>query len=452
MSAVATEDRAAAEAVQWLREHQAPDGWWCGEMSTNATMTAEHVLLCRFLGLDTSRIREGAVRHLLEGQREDGSWALYFDGPADLSTTIESYAALKVLGHDPASREMARALRVVHRLGGVVRARIFTKMWLALFGAYPWRGVPSMPPELIHLPAWAPLNLYDFSCWARGTIAPLLIVLSRKPMRPLGVSLDELVASGTEAELARPPGSGAFWWLDQLQKLYEALPWQPGRAVARRRVVGWIVERQEADGSWGGIQPPWVYSLIALHLEGMPLDHPILRRGIDGLQGFAVEDEHGWRLQACMSPVWDTAWALRALSAAGVAAEDEMVVGAVRWLLREQIPGRTPGIGTWPGGAGAGALRTPPPTAVTGASAGPSWRTAEVGPSSLRTMSTRTSTTRRWWSGRCAKRAPRTPATRSRARSGGAVPCARATAPGPRSTATTPRDSCTASRLATSGR
>ena len=342
MSAVATEDRAAAEAVQWLREHQAPDGWWCGEMSTNATMTAEHVLLCRFLGLDTSRIREGAVRHLLEGQREDGSWALYFDGPADLSTTIESYAALKVLGHDPASREMARALRVVHRLGGVVRARIFTKMWLALFGAYPWRGVPSMPPELIHLPAWAPLNLYDFSCWARGTIAPLLIVLSRKPMRPLGVSLDELVASGTEAELARPPGSGAFWWLDQLQKLYEALPWQPGRAVARRRVVGWIVERQEADGSWGGIQPPWVYSLIALHLEGMPLDHPILRRGIDGLQGFAVEDEHGWRLQACMSPVWDTAWALRALSAAGVAAEDEMVVGAVRWLLREQIPGRTP--------------------------------------------------------------------------------------------------------------
>lgn len=327
--------------MQWLREHQDPAGWWCGEMSTNATMTAEHVLLCRFLGLDTSRIREGAVRHLLEGQREDGSWALYHDGPADLSTTIESYVALKVLGQDPAGAVMTRALRVVHRLGGVARARVFTKMWLALFGVYPWRGVPSMPPELIHLPAWAPLNLYNFSCWARGTIAPLLIVLSRKPVRPLGVSLGELVVPGTEPELSRLPGGGVFWWLDQLQKLYETLPWQPGRARARRRVVDWIVERQEADGSWGGIQPPWVYSLIALHLEGMPLDHPVLRRGIAGLDGFAVEDEHGWRLQACMSPVWDTAWALRALSAAGIDRQDEMVAGAVRWLLAEQIPGRS---------------------------------------------------------------------------------------------------------------
>jgi squalene-hopene/tetraprenyl-beta-curcumene cyclase len=73
----------------------------------------------------------------------------------------------------------------------------------------------------------------------------------------------------------------------------------------------------------------------------MPLDHPILRRGLDGLQGFAVEDDDGWRLQACMSPVWDTAWALRALSAAGVERHDDMVVRAVRWLLQEQTPGRT---------------------------------------------------------------------------------------------------------------
>jgi squalene-hopene/tetraprenyl-beta-curcumene cyclase len=210
-------------------------------------------------------------------------------------------------------------------------------MWLALFGQYPWAGVPTMPPELVHLPSWAPLNLYDFACWARGTIAPLLIVSSRRPVRSLGLELPELVAPGTEHLLTRVPGRGLFWWLDGLLKRYEQLPRQPGRARARRRLVDWIVERQEADGGWGGIQPPWVYSLIALHLEGMPLDHPVMRRGIRGLDGFAVEDADGWRLQACMSPVWDTAWVVLALRRAGVPPEDERLRRAVRWLLDEQI-------------------------------------------------------------------------------------------------------------------
>ena len=324
-------------AVDWLWQRQDGEGWWVGELGTNATMTAEHVLLLRFLGLPLDAIRAGAVQHLLGCQRHDGSWALYHDGPADLSTTVETYAALKVLGVDPAREEMTRALRVILQLGGVARARVFTKIWLALFGEYPWAGVPSMPPELVHFPLWAPLNLYDFACWARGTIAPLLIVISRRPVRSLGVGLSELAAPGTERLLTRVPGSGMFWWLDKLQKLYERLPRQPGRARARRELVDWIVERQEADGGWGGIQPPWVYSLIALNVEGMGLDHPVMRRGIQGLDGFTLEDEGGWRFQACMSPVWDTAWAVLALRRAGVPREDARLQRAVGWLLQEQI-------------------------------------------------------------------------------------------------------------------
>src|SRR5215510_9393874 len=261
-------------------------------------MTAEHVLLLSFLGMPLDAIRAGAVQHIMSTQRGDGSWAQFYGGPADLSTTIEAYAALKVLGVNGAGDAMTRALRTVHNLGGVARARVFTKIWLALFGQYPWAGVPSMPPELVHFPLWAPFNLYDFACWARGTIAPLLIVISRRPVRP---------------------------------------PRQPGRARARRKLVSWVVERQEADGGWGGIQPPWVYSLIALHLEGMGLDHPVMRKGIQGLDGFALEDEGGWRFQACMSPVWDTAWVVLALRQAGVPRDDPRLEKAIRWLLAEQI-------------------------------------------------------------------------------------------------------------------
>lgn len=328
-------------AVDWLLERQSPEGWWVGELETNVTMTAEHVLLLRFLGLDAEldRIRAGAIRHVLGEQRPDGSWALYHAGPADLSTTIEAYVALKVLGLDPAAEPMQRALAVITRLGGLARARVFTKIWLALFGEHPWKGIPTMPPELVYLPQWVPLNLYDFACWARGTIAPLLIVISRRPRRRLGMSLTELTVPGTEAELWRVPGSGPFWWLDQLLKAYERVPWKPGRRRARRLLADWITAHQERDGSWGGIQPPWVYSLIALALEGRDLDNPVVRRGLQGMERFVLEDEGGWRFQACMSPVWDTAWALRLLSRLDLGPSRSAITRAVDWLLGEQITG-----------------------------------------------------------------------------------------------------------------
>jgi squalene-hopene/tetraprenyl-beta-curcumene cyclase len=340
---VSASSQALHASVDWLLAQQSPEGWWSGELETNVTMTAEHVLLYRFVGLPLEGIREGAIEHILHHQRSDGSWALYYDGPADLSTTIEAYVALKVLGVDPSRDEMREALGVIHRAGGVANARVFTKIWLAIFGKYPWRGVPSLPPELVYFPLWMPFNLYDFACWARGTVAPLTIVVSKKPVRDLGVDVSEIVLPGTETELTRVRGSGWLMGVERLQKFYERLPFQPFRNDAQRRIARWVVQRQEADGSWGGIQPPWVYSLIALDLMGFGLDHPVVRKGIDGFERFIIHDREGWRFQACMSPVWDTAWAVRALALAGFERSHPVMERAVRWLLAEQIPDDAPG-------------------------------------------------------------------------------------------------------------
>ncbi len=332
-----------AKAVDRLLATQHADGWWTDELQTNVTMTAEHVLLLRFLGVPHDSIRQGAVDHILHHQRADGSWALYYDGPADLSTTIEAYVALKVLGVDPLADPMRRALRVIRTLGGLTQTRVFTKIWMAMFGAYPWDGIPTMPPEIAHLPAWMPFNLYDFSCWARGTVAPLCIVIARRPVRELGVAVGEIVNPGTQARTHSVPGSGPLRYADKVLKLYEASPFKPGRDAACEKVAQWIVQRQESDGSWGGIQPPWVYSLIALSLQGFALDHPVMRKGLQGMERFAFSDDSGWRFQACMSPVWDTAWAVRALYQAGLRSDHPAMRKAVAWLLSEQIPAGAPG-------------------------------------------------------------------------------------------------------------
>jgi squalene-hopene/tetraprenyl-beta-curcumene cyclase len=337
-------EKALHRATGWLLQDQSTEGWWSGELETNVTMTAEHVLLFRFLGLPLDEFRAGAIAHMFHHQRSDGSWALYYDGPADLSTTIEAYVALKVLGVDPNRVEMKKALQVILCQGGVVKARVFTKIWLALFGIYPWSGVPSLPPELVFLPLWMPFNLYDFACWARGTVAPLTIVVSKRPVRRLGADVSEIISPGTESELKKVGGKRHWLMLvERLQKLYERLPKQPKREEAQRRVAQWIVERQEADGSWGGIQPPWVYSLIALDLMGYDLDHPVMRKGLDGMRRFSLDDPEGWRFLACMSPVWDTAWAVRALALAGFEASHPAMRRAVTWMLREQISDDAPG-------------------------------------------------------------------------------------------------------------
>jgi squalene-hopene/tetraprenyl-beta-curcumene cyclase len=336
-------DRHLESAVDWLLQRQHPDGWWTDELETNVTMTAEHVLLLRFLGVPFDDIREGAIRHILYNQREDGSWALYYDGPADLSTTIEAYVALKVLGVDPQTDRMQRALDVIRKLGGLADARVFTKIWMALFGKYPWDGIPTMPPEIVHLPPSVPFNLYDFSCWARGTVGPLCVVIARRPVRDLGVDISEVVNPGTEERMHHVPGSGWLWWVDKALKLYEASPLKFRRDAACKKMIEWVLERQEADGSWGGIQPPWVYSLIALNIEGYSLDHPAMQNGLKGMERFAFADENGWRFQACMSPIWDTAWAIRALYQAGLRADHPSMRRAVDWLLREQIDPKAPG-------------------------------------------------------------------------------------------------------------
>jgi len=332
---------ALARAVDHLRSLQDDAGWWKGELETNVTLDAEDLLLREFLGIRTDQETDEATRWIRSQQRQDGSWANFFDGPGDLSTTLESYVVLKLAGDAIEAPHMRAARSFIMSKGGLEATRVFTRIWMALFGFWSWDDLPDLPPELIYLPKWVPFNVYDWACWARQTIVPLTIVATLRPSRPLPFGIDELRSGISVAGPARFSWGGAFTALDRVLHGYSRVAVRPVRAAAMRRGARWIIARQEADGSWGGIQPPWVYSILALHLMGYPLDHPAVANGIRGLDRFLVREETPdgvvRRLEACQSPVWDTGLAVTALLDAGVPADDPAVTSAANWLLDEEI-------------------------------------------------------------------------------------------------------------------
>jgi squalene-hopene/tetraprenyl-beta-curcumene cyclase len=338
-----TDAQAALDAgVTHLRGLQDKTGWWKGELETNVTMDAEDLLLREFLGIRTAEETEQAARWIRSQQREDGTWANFYGGPGDLSTTIEAYVALRLAGDPVESPHLRSALAFIIDGGGLEHSRVFTRLWLALFGVWSWDELPNLPPEMIHLPTWVPFNLYDWGCWARQTVVPLTIVATLRPCRPLPFSLDELRSGDLTPPMARPyTWAGIFQRLDKGLHAYARHPIGILRRSSMRRAAEWILARQEADGSWGGIQPPWVYSILALHLMGYALDHPAVAAGIAGLDRFLIYEDTPQgvvrRLEACQSPVWDTGLALTALLDAGVPADDEAVLRASDWLLDEEI-------------------------------------------------------------------------------------------------------------------
>ena len=345
MNSDSTLDRAISRTQNFLYSTQHEEGYWWGELESNPTMEAEYVFLTHFLELSSPERNRKIRNHILSKQQSDGGWALYNNGGSDLSTSCECYLALKMIGSRATDDEMVRAREFILRKGGLEETRVFTRIWLALLGEWDWSGVPFLPPEIILLPNRLPFNIYQFSMWSRATVVPMSILLSSRPTLPVGpeARVDELFVNGRENadySMPKPEGLGVerlLYAADKLLRLSNRLPWNPARSRAKRSAEEWIVERQEADGSWGGIQPPWVYSLMALRELGYSNDHDVIRKGVEGFEHYAIEEADTWRLQPSMSPLWDTCLSVTALIDSGVAPDDPRLVRAADYLIDRQI-------------------------------------------------------------------------------------------------------------------
>ncbi|MEE8303894.1 MAG: squalene--hopene cyclase, partial [Candidatus Tectomicrobia bacterium] len=266
--------------------------------------------------------------------------------PSDLGATVEAYFAMRVAGVSPEEPDMQRARQLILSKGGLTHAHVFTKIFLALFDQYDWRGIPVIPPEIIFLPRGFHFNIYEFSSWSRSVIIPLTVLFAKKPLcvLPPERHVDELFVEppGPEryAMLRRDPRISwelLFVLLDGLLKISEKYTSPTLREAALRRVQQWLLDHQDHTGDWGGIMPAMMNSVLALTSLGYTLDSSPVAKGIEAIERFGIEEEDTFRIQPCVSPVWDTVLAVTALADSGISRTHPAIRQSVQWVVSKQI-------------------------------------------------------------------------------------------------------------------
>jgi squalene-hopene/tetraprenyl-beta-curcumene cyclase len=336
---------AAERSSRNYLQEQHEDGYWWYELESNVTITSEYLMLLHFIGLHDAERDERIARHILNNQRPDGTWAIHWGGEGDLSTTVEAYFALKLAGFSSDDPRLAKSRQFILRSGGVEGCRVFTRIFLALFGEFDWKAIPSIPVEVNLMPSWFPMSIYRMSSWARCTFVPLSIVLDLRPVRPIpeGARIRELYRDPHRMPSLSPRKLSPFSWqrffliLDRVIKAIEKTPFRMFRKKALRFTERWVREHQEHTGDWGGIQPAMVNAILALSSLGHDVSHEPIQKGLLALERFTLERDGELVLQSCISPIWDTALTSLALLHAGVDKGHPGLIEACRWLASKQI-------------------------------------------------------------------------------------------------------------------
>lgn len=342
-----------------LRAYQTQDAYWWFTLEANEAIGAEYVFLMHILDCVDPVVLKGLAERMLQEQRADGTWGLYWDAPPELSTTIECYLALRMAGISKDHPALVKARSFILHRGGITESRVFTRIHLAMFGIVPWSSVPAMPVETMLLPHWAPISVYEFSSWARACIIPLLMILEKKPVRelPEALRLDELFIEPPAerkyhddvTKVGYVSWENLFQQIDRAMKLIQPLGPKPVKQLAMRRCEDWIRTHILHTED---IYPAMAYAAIALHAAGHPIDDPVIQKALNGLTRFQQRNTgpldasvphaasaNGAHVhqQCCISPIWDTPWSATALLDSGAKANDAALIKTGRWLISKQI-------------------------------------------------------------------------------------------------------------------
>ena len=340
-------EQAIERGADHLLSLQYEEGYWLGELEADTTLESDYIYYLHVLGkAEPERIAKLA-NYVRQRQLADGGWSIYPGGPSELNATCKAYFALKLAGDDPDSPHVTRARATVHRLGGLERTNSYVRFYLALVGALGWELVPAILPELMLLPNWFYINIYEMSSWTRGIVIPMAILSALRPKfrLPEHARVDELFCDASNKAAAFDWSSQLISWrnfflaLDRALKLYEKLPWKPLRQRALREAKSWLLEHIERTEGLAAIYPAMMNSIFALIALGHGPDDPLTAREIREFSRFEIEDDDSIRMQPCVSPVWDTGIAMVALEEAGLPPNHPALVKSAEWILSKQVLG-----------------------------------------------------------------------------------------------------------------
>jgi squalene-hopene/tetraprenyl-beta-curcumene cyclase len=343
---------AAARKLLFSAQHE--DGYWCGELEADTTLESDYILLHTLLGTGDPERFQKAANWIIQHQNDDGGWNTYPSGPSNISASVKAYFGLKLAGYKADHPVLQRARKKILELGGVTEVNTFTKIYLCFFGQYDYDAVPAIPPEIVLFPNWFWFNIYEISSWSRAILVPLSICYAKKPFKkiPREMGVEELFVGGMLKSRMHLRWSkklvswrNFFLCLDRMTHWFERVHIRPLRSIALKSAEKWVLERFEMSDGLAGIYPSIMNSVIALRCQGYSLDDPQVIRALDEFEKLGIEEwvngEDTFRMQPCLSPVWDTAYAMFALGEAGVPANDPRMVKCADWILQKQV--RNPG-------------------------------------------------------------------------------------------------------------
>ncbi len=343
---------AVAAARDFLFSQQHEEGYWCGELEADTTLESDYILLHTLLGTGNQERFQKAANWILRHQNEDGGWGIYAAGPSNISASVKAYFGLKLAGYTADHPALQSARKKILEMGGVTEVNTFTKIYLCFFGQYDYDAVPAIPPEIVLFPNWFWFNIYEISSWSRAILVPLSICYAKKPFKkiPREMGIEELFVGGMQKSRMHLHWAkkliswrNFFLVFDRMTHWLERVHVRPLRSIALKSAEKWMLARFEMTDGLGAIYPSIMNSIIALRCLGYSLDDPQVIRAMDEFEKLGIEEEDTFRMQPCMSPVWDTAYAAFALGEAGVPADDPRMVKSADWILQKQV--RT--VGDW---------------------------------------------------------------------------------------------------------
>jgi squalene-hopene/tetraprenyl-beta-curcumene cyclase len=339
--------RAIARVQENLLRQQKPDGHWCGELIVDSTLCSDHILFMHWCGEVDAQLQRRCVRHILKRQLPDGGWNIYHGGPSEINASAKAYFALKLAGCSVDAPFMQEARATIMRLGGIPQMNTFSKLYLALLGQFPWKYLPAIPVEMVLLPKWAPFHICKMSSWSRAMLMPLAIINHFKPTRilPGEKQLHELYPLGTEQSDLRLPRSETFWtWrnfflrLDDTLKFLQPLRIRPLRRRALEEAERWMLERiGEGSDGLAAVFPAMLNCLIALRALGYSKSNPVYAKAEKDFARLFVDDLEDFRIQPCLSPIWDTAITIISLAESGLPSEHPALQKAAEWLVNKEV-------------------------------------------------------------------------------------------------------------------